>query len=492
MMDNLGNRVARSGAWVFSIRLVHQVFYLGRLIILARLLAPKDFGLMGIALLTWMTLETFSQTGFQEALIQKKENTKDYLDAAWTFLIIRGFLLFSIIILIAPSVAVFFETPGAKEIVQAIGLAILIQSFTNIGVVYFQKELEFNKQFIYITAGTITDFTVAVTAAILMRSVWALLLGLLAGKLAQLIVSYVVHPYRPRFRLEWNKARELFKFGKWIFGSSIIYFLLFQGDDIFVGKIMGAAALGFYQLAYKISNTPATEITKVVSQVTFPVYSKIQDNLSTLKEFYLKSLQLISFLSFFLAGLIFAFAPEFTRFVLGEKWIPIIPIIQALSIFGVTCAVNGVSGPIFQGIGKPKVNTIGALFQFIFLVLLIYPFTIKWGLLGTSIAIAIPNFFYMVFINKLVSNKLKYKYLNFIKLILIPFLGSLMMVFIIIMMKNFVDSSIIGLLFSFIVGLGFGLFVTYILDKSIYFNLRYLMFSITSEKKQLKVLLYDK
>ncbi|MCD6516469.1 MAG: lipopolysaccharide biosynthesis protein [Candidatus Aminicenantes bacterium] len=483
-MDNLESRVVRSGAWVFGMRFVHQVFYLGRLIILARLLAPKDFGLMGIALLTMMTLETFSQTGFQEALIQKKKNTEEYLDSAWTVLVIRGIILFSIIVLIAPLVARFFETPQAKGVVQAIGLAILIQAFTNVGVVYFQKELEFNKQFIYITAGTVTDFAVAVTAAILMRSVWALLFGLVAGKLAQLIVSYIIHPYRPCFRLEWNKARELFKFGKWIFGSSIIYFLLFQGDDIFVGKLLGATALGFYQIAYKISNTPATEITKVISQVTFPVYSKIQENLSTLKEFYLKSLQLISFLSFFLAGLIFAFAPEFTRFLLGEKWVPIIPIIQALSIFGVTSAINGVSGPIFQGIGKPKVNTIGALLQFIFLVLLIYPFTIKWGLLGTSIAIAIPNFFYMLVINKLVSNELKYRYMNFIKLILIPFLGSLMMAVIIIIMKSFVDSSIIGLVFSFIVGVGFGLLATYILDKDIYFNLRYLVFSVISEKKQ--------
>lgn len=156
-MENLGTRVARSGAWVFGMRFVHQLFYLGRLVILARLLAPKDFGLMGIALLTLMTLETFSQTGFREALIQKKENTKDYLDAAWTILVIRGIILFSLIILVAPLVAKFFETPQATRIVQLIGLASLITAFTNVGVVYFQKELEFNKQFIYITAGTVTD-----------------------------------------------------------------------------------------------------------------------------------------------------------------------------------------------------------------------------------------------------------------------------------------------------------------------------------------------
>jgi O-antigen/teichoic acid export membrane protein len=283
---SLSQRAVRGGIWVFSLRIVQLLFNLGRLIILARILAPHDFGLMGIALLTMATLETFSQTGFQAALIQKKEDIRSHLDAAWTVLILRGFILFTILYLVAPYAAVFFNAPEAKPIIQVIAFSILLQAFTNIGVIYFQKELEFNKEFKYQFAGTLTDFIVAVSAVLILRNVWALVFGLLAGNAARCFVSYLIHPYRPHLSFDLGKAKELFGFGKWILGSSILFFLIMQGDDIFVGKFLGATMLGFYQLAYRISNMPATEITHVISQVTFPAYSKLQDNIPKLREAY--------------------------------------------------------------------------------------------------------------------------------------------------------------------------------------------------------------
>ena len=135
--QTLSRRAVRGGIWVFSLRIVQQLFNLGRLVILVRILAPHDFGLLGIALLTMATLETFSQTGFQQALIQKKQDIKSYLDAAWTVLILRGFILFAILYLIAPYAAIFFNAPEAKPIIQVIGLSTLLQAFTNIGVIYF-------------------------------------------------------------------------------------------------------------------------------------------------------------------------------------------------------------------------------------------------------------------------------------------------------------------------------------------------------------------
>jgi len=162
--DNLSQRAVVSGVWVFLLRVVQQLFSLARLVILARILAPQDFGLMGIALLSMATLETFSQTGFQQALIQKKHYIKPYLDSAWTVLILRGVILFGILFLIAPYAASFFDAPEAKPIIQVIGLSVIFQAFTNIGVIHFQKELEFNKQFIYQLSGTLTDFVVAIVA----------------------------------------------------------------------------------------------------------------------------------------------------------------------------------------------------------------------------------------------------------------------------------------------------------------------------------------
>lgn len=448
---SLSQRVVRGGFWVFSLRITQQLFNFVRLVILARILSPNDFGLMGIALLTMATLDTFSQTGFQQALIQKKEDIKPYLDSAWTVLILRGFILFAILFFIAPYAATFFNAPEAKPIIQVIGLAVLFQAFTNIGVIYFQKELEFNKQFIYQISGILADFVVAISAALILRSVWALVFGLLAGNFARFVVSYLIHPYRPHLNLDLEKARELFGFGKWVLGSSILVFLITQGDDIFVGKLLGATALGFYQMAYRISNMPATEITHVISQVTFPAYSKLQDNISKLREAYLKVLQITAFLSFPIAGLIFVLAPDFTKIFLGEKWMPMVPAMRVLCIFGVTRSFGATTGPIFQGVGKPSILTKLAVIQLVMLIVIIYPLTNKFGIFGTAIAVVIPNIITQIIAGIQVLNIIKCNTSKFIKPLLFPLLSTGIIVLIVAIFIDICKNVNIGVFLILII-----------------------------------------
>ena len=470
--ENLSQCAVRGGFWVFSLRLIQQSFNLARLIILARILAPHDFGLLGIALLTMATLETFSQTGFQQALIQKKKDIKSYLDSAWTVSIIRGIILFLILYLIAPYAAIFFEVPEAKLIIQVIGLSILLKAFTNIGVIYFQKELEFNKQFIYQLSGTLVDFIVAVSAALMLQNVWALVYGVLAGNLVRFIMSYLVHPYRPHLSLDMEKIKELFGFGKWIMGSSILIFLITQGDDIFVGKLLGVTALGFYQMAYKISNLPATEITHVISQVTFPAYSKLQDNIQKLREAYLKTLQLTAFLSFPIAGLIFVLAPDFTTIFLGEKWMPMVPAMQVLVIAGLLRSIMATTGPIFNSVGKPKIGTKWQIIRLFVLVSLIYIFTIKLGILGTSIAVFLSNFISTIGFCREVITITKCKLKDFIKMIFFPLINGVIIIITVNSLKMMIhDVSILEfisfILVSFLVTFG----LVYLFDKLTNYNI---------------------
>jgi len=427
--EGLYQRTVRSGFWVFALRITEQLFNITRLIILARVLAPSDFGVMGIALLALATLETFTQTGFQEALIQKKENVKLYLDAAWTVLILRGFILFAVLYLIAPYAANFFNVSEAKPIIQVIGFSVLLQAFTNIGVIYFRKELEFNKEFVYQLAGTLADFSVAVSTVLILQNVWALVLGILAGNVARCFVSYLIHPYRPHLNLDLGKVRELFGFGKWILGSSILVFLITQGDDIFVGKLLGTTALGFYQLAYRISNMPATEITQVISQITFPAYSKLQDDISSLREAYFKVLQLTAFISFPIAGLIFALAPDFTLVFLGEKWIPMVSAMQVLVFWGIIRSMAGLNSSMLQAVDMPDIITKLNFIKLIILAILIYPLSIKWGIIGASLAVLIsaifitPNTFFII-----ISRVLRFKISMALKALSIPFAGTAFMV----------------------------------------------------------------
>ena len=386
-IESLSQRVIKSGFWVFSLKITERAFSLIRLIILARILAPHDFGLMGIAMLTMATLETFSQTGFQAALIQKKENTELYLDAAWTIMIIRGFILFTILYFIAPYAAIFFKSPQAKPIIRIIGFSILFQAFTNIGVIYFRKELEFNKQFIYQLSGTLADFIVAISAALILRSVWALVFGLLAGNAVRCFVSYLIHPYRPHLSSDLGKAKELFGFGKWVLGSSILVFIGAYIDDISVGRLLGSAALGFYQMAYRISNMPATEITYVIASVVFPAYSKVQDCQVRLKQAYFRIMRLTVAISIPIAVGIVLLAPEFTIIFLGEKWMPMVPAMQLLAVAGLIKSIISTGSPLFTGSGHPNFEFYMQLIRGLIIIIAIYPLTIYMGISGAALCV---------------------------------------------------------------------------------------------------------
>jgi lipopolysaccharide exporter len=422
--SSLTQRVAKGGMWIFTLRVLENGLRILKLIIVARFLAPHDFGLFGIALLAMSALETFSQTGFQTALVQKKGDIAPYLDTTWTVSIIRGACLFFILFISAPSIALFFKTPEASLIIRVVGATLCVGSFVNSGIVYFQKELEFNKQFLYRLATTLADFIVVAVAAVVWKNVWALVFGLLAGSLAGLVASYMIHPYRPRFRLDVSKTRELFGYGKWVFGSAVLIFLITQGDDVFVGKVLGATMLGFYQMAYRISNMPATEITHVISQVTFPAYAKIQDDVLRLREAYLKVLQLTAFLSFPIAGLIFVLAPDFTRIFLGERWMPMVPAMQVLVVWGFIRSIGATTGPVFFSMGKPEITTKLQLILLILLSIFIYPFSIKWGIFGTSLAVLsatlIPNFVAFFLMIKMTACGV----FNFFKMIVFPLIST--------------------------------------------------------------------
>jgi len=464
--ETLSQRTVRSGFWVFLLRIAQQLFNLGRLVILARILAPHDFGLMGIALLTMATIDTFSQTGFQTALIQKKEDIKSYLDAAWTVLILRGLILFTILYLIAPYVAIFFNTPEARPIIQVIGFAVLFQAFTNIGVIYFQKELEFNKQFIYQFAGTLADFVVAVSAVLILRNVWALVFGLLAGNFARFVVSYLMHPYKPHLSSDLWKAKELFGFGKWILGSSILIFLITQGDDIFVGKLLGTTALGLYQLAYRISNMPTTEITHVISQVTFPAYSKLQDNIEKLREAYLRTVKVLAFVAIPTAGIILAIAYPFTQVVLGDKWLPMVAVMQLLTLQGAMRALGASTGPLFQAIGKPEIGTKLQFLQLMMMAFLIYPFIIHWGIFGAGLTIVSTGIILNFFVYREVLKIIQCSVWDFLKVIYPPVIITGIMIGVVYLANNiFLSNNLIGLALMVIMGMFVYLALSSYIDK---------------------------
>ena len=327
----LSRKAVEGGVWVVASRFSTQFLALVKLIVLARILSPDDFGIMGIALMVVAVAERFSQTGLQQALIQKPLDIRDDLNLTWTFLLLRGLFLCLMIVLLAPWIAVFFHLPRAVPIIRVMGISLLVQSLGNIGIVYFHRELIFKKQFFYQFGGDAAEFVTALILALTLRNVWALALGLLAGRCMSSILSYALHAYRPRWSWNGRKLRALLSFGKWISFSNIFIFISSFLDTIVVGKLMGAASLGYYRIAYQISHMPSTEITQVVSQVSFPAFAKIQQDVDKLSQAYHRVLRLTMVSSFPVAILIAVLVPDFTTIFLGPKWLPIIPLFSCSS-----------------------------------------------------------------------------------------------------------------------------------------------------------------
>ncbi len=334
---------------------------------------------------------------------------------------------------------------------RVLAFSFFLRGPINIGTIYFRKNLDFHKEFIFQLTGTLTSLIVSVVAAIKVQNVWAFAYGMLAGNFVLVIVSYVMHPYRPHLRFDRKIAGDLFGFGKWVMMSSVLVFLLTEGDDVFAGKLVGTAALGLYQMAYRISNLPATELAKVVNQVAFPAFSKLQMDVDRLRKAFLKSFALISLLSVFIAGEIFALSYDFTYVFLGKQWIPMVSAMRALAIWGVIRSLGGSTSPVLLAIGRPKLITLFQAIMLLSMALLIYPLTLEWGILGTALAVVFANLSVHWLRYPIIAKAIHCRSWEIYRLALFPIVATIIMVAFIFALKAnvgmFFEPSILGLLF---------------------------------------------
>lgn len=425
--SSLSRRVVHAGFWALALRLSLRSFNTVKTIILARILAPEDFGLMGIALLTMALLETFTQTGFRRALIHRTGDIRPYLNTAWTIGLLRALAIAGVLALAAPLLASFLGDSRATPLVRALALVFIFTGLTNIGIVYFEKELEFQKRFLFLGAQTIAEVGVAIGLAVTLHSVWALVYGAIAGSVVHVIASYLLHPYRPRLRLEWAKAGGLFRYGKWVLCSRALQYLVHHLDDLLVARLVGAAGLGLYRMAYNMSEMATTEVTHVAGQVLFPTYSKLQERRNELQRAYLRSVHVLSFLCFPISGGFLFLAPSFTGLVLGAKWLPMVPALQLLIMWGLVRSIGAASGPLFSGIGRPDLSTKLQFAKMVFLAALIYPMTTTWGITGAAAAVLITDLpvdavsIYLA--NRMVESPIK----NIWQVVAYPLLNTLLM-----------------------------------------------------------------
>lgn len=371
-------------SWMSSFRMTNRLLTFIKIAVLARVLTPSQFGIFGIASLLLAFLEILTETGINVILIQSKEKIEDYVDSAWVVSMIRGVLICLIILISAPLVASFFKTPSALNIILFISLSPLIKGFINPAEVSFQKELKFRKEFIFRTSLFFTDAVVSIIVALITHSVYSLVFGLLAGSILEVILSFVFIKPTPKLKINSNYVKEIFHKGKWITAYSVFNYLGENGDNIAVGRIMGAFPLGIYQMAYKISYIPISEISDVVNKVVFPVYSRIDEDKTRLLVAFWKTTAVIFLLTVVAGSIIFLFPAQVITIILGSQWVSAAQVLKVLSVYGIIRAALGPSSALFLAVGKQNYVTAMTFIRFAALVITIYPLVLRYGIIGAG------------------------------------------------------------------------------------------------------------
>ncbi len=383
--------------WMGALRLVNRVVALLKLGILARILVPAQFGLFGIASLVVALLETLSETGINVFLIQGEGDVEEYVDTAWVVSILRGMFIALTIVLVAPLVALFFNSKESMRLLFLIALVPLLRGFINPAIVTLQKELQFHKEFIVRLSIGVFEATIAIFLAYHLRNVESLIIGMIGGALLEIAISFLIRP-RPRLCFEVTKTKQIIKRGKWITAAGFFNYLFHNGDAIVVGKLLDTSALGLYQMAYKISTIPITEVADVFGKVTFPIFTKIATDRTRLKRAFILTTISISLLVVPFGVIIFAFPKEVITIVLGKQWLLVAPALQILAIFGVVRAISGSSSALFLAVKKQEYVTGLTFISILGLALSIIPLVNRYGILGAGIAALIGSVVALPFI----------------------------------------------------------------------------------------------
>lgn len=393
----LRERTVKSGIWVTAMNVGDRMLQLGSLVVLARLLSPADFGLMGIALVAIHGLQRFTNLGLDEALIKDRDDdVDDYLDTAWVLNLGRGLLIAGVMFLGAPLVASLTGEPRATPILRVIGVSPLLLQLRNPGTVYFKKDLAFEKQFLYTMGASIANFAVAVALAITWQNVWALVFGYMASDVVRTLLSYALHGYRPWPSFDLDIARKLVGYGKWLTGSRIIMFFINEGDDAIVVWLLGAASLGFYQIAYRFAMAPARELTQIVSSIMFPAYSKLQDDVDALRDAFFRTVKITTFVSFPVGFGIIAVAPTFVEAFFGQRWLPMVPVMQIIAVNGILISFTSAFGSVWMARDRPDYLVKVGLIRLPLMVLAMIPLTRAFGITGAAAAVVGVYVFPMV------------------------------------------------------------------------------------------------
>jgi O-antigen/teichoic acid export membrane protein len=388
--DGLRARVLNGLAWKFVSQLVLQGSRVVVAVVLARLLAPHDYGLAGMALVFATLVLVFSDLALGAALVQRRELSEaDRSTVFWTGL--GAGLAFTLIgVAISGPVADFYGQPEVQPLFAALSLSFVVTSLGTTQSALLTRELRFRSLELRMMAGTLAGAVVGIVAAARGYGAWAVIAQQLTLATVSTLLLWLVCPWRPRLTFSRASLRDLGGFSGNVFGQRLLYYLHLNADKVLIGRVLGPAALGAYSLAYNIMLVPFSRISVPIAEVLFPAFSRLQDQPQRMASAWIRASRFVGAISIpALAGLI-GVAPDFVRVVLGEAWAPATPVLQILAWVGLLQSLQTLNGNILQALDRT-----GTLLRYsvVFFAANVAAFVLglRWGIVGVAACYAVSS-----------------------------------------------------------------------------------------------------
>jgi O-antigen/teichoic acid export membrane protein len=337
-------------------------------LILARLLVPEDFGIIAMASIVVGLADMLLDMGVNIALIQNSKATQEDYNAAWTIRLIQSVLGTLLVFFLAQPAAEYFRDERVADVIQILAFSLLITGCENIGIVSFQKKMEFGREFSFLFIKRVAGFVVTIGAAFLLHSYWAMVIGALSGRMVGTLLSYILHPMRPRLSLA--RVKPILSFSTWNLARSIGAFLIDNLHRFLVGRRESAGVTGAYALGCDIAAMPSSELLAPLGRVLFPLFVKMKDDLSRLKEAYLLALGILALVGVPAGTGMVLVARELVLALLGDKWMAAVPFIQIVGVISILNSI-GVSGvSMLLALGRAKITALNAWLQILLFAVL--------------------------------------------------------------------------------------------------------------------------
>lgn len=367
-------------AWITGARAAINAIGFVSTIVLARLLAPADFGLVALATTVLAVVTAVTDMSLAQALVRHPQLEDDHFHSAWTLNAFRGLGLAILMSLGGRPLAALYDEPRLEWLLYALALSVFLGGLTNPRVVLLTKSLVFWQDFLLSVSERLVSVVVSIAVAVYFRSYWALVAGAVAGQLAALLLSYAILPYRPK--VAWTRVRELWSFSIWLTLGQAMNTINWRFDQLLVGHYLGRSTLGVYAVGDNLAQIPTREAIAPLTHTLFPAFSRIADDPPRLAAGYQRAQGLVTAIAL-PVGVGFALLAEPVVLILmGEKWRAAVPVIQALSSVFALQTLGSLAQPLGMATGATKLLFQRDLLMFILRLPVIITAIMVWGLTG--------------------------------------------------------------------------------------------------------------